>query len=390
MIFFVLILMNLLAEYLLNRMMLTMNILEKENNIYHVLCAVLRVLWICLCAWFSSPLPIVLIGLFILLFLNILPYYKRSLLMTNFTMIIFLIYTSLLMMIIGFVGLIGFNAVQLKQNAVMRVIIINMSFLIFNLICFLLLRFYPEFLWKEDYDRLKVVIYTRFLIVCCIYHIFDAAILTMYDVGWVNYLLLVLGDALILILMFNFLNYNFVFAKSEAMKKEYVENEIILAQQFFEKESLKQLSEFDSLTNAYNRREISSIMLENINIGNKIVCVFVDLDGLKRTNDRYGHTFGDLMLKKFADASIEIMRENGYLARIGGDEFLLIFINQQIEDVDSRMEELQLKLLEPTDEKQKIYFSYGISYNEKSVEDYINSADQRMYVCKNRKWRDAP
>lgn len=390
MIFFVLIIMNFVAEYLLNRMMLTMNILEKENNIYHVLCAILRVLWICLCAWFSSPLAIVLIGLFVLLFLNILPYYKRSLLMTNFTMIIFLIYTSLLMMIIGFVGMIGFNAVHLKQNAVMRVIIINMSFLIFNLICFLLLRFYPEFLWKEDYDRLKVVIYTRFLIVCCIYHIFDAVILTMYDVGWVNYLLLVLGDALILILMFNFLNYNFVFAKSEAIKKEYVENEIILAQQFFEKESLKQLSEFDSLTNAYNRREISSIILENINIGNKIVCVFVDLDGLKQTNDRYGHTFGDLMLKKFADASIEIMRENGYLARIGGDEFLLIFINQPIQDVDSRMEELQLKLLEPTDEKQKIYFSYGISYNEKSVEDYINSADQRMYVCKNRKWRDAP
>lgn len=385
MIFFILLLMNSLTEYMINKMMMTMNVLKKRNGIYHAVCSVLRITWIFLCAWFAVPIPVLLIGLLGLLFLNLIPYRKRTLLMNNFIMIIFLIYTSLLMMAIGCAGLFGINVARMTQNVMIRVVLLNVTLLLFNLVCFLLLRFLPEFLWKEDYDRLKVVIYTRFLFVCSVYHILDAVILTLYDTSRVNYMLLVLGDILILILIFNFLNYNYVFAKSEAVKKEYIENEILLAQQYFEKEALKQLSEFDSLTKAYNRREIASIMSEAMKNGKKIVCVFIDLDGLKQTNDKYGHTFGDLMLKNFADASTEIMRENGYLARVGGDEFLLIYIDQEISDVENSVRELQLKLLKPEDEKEKIYFSYGISYNEKTVDDYIKAADHRMYICKKRK-----
>lgn len=385
MIFFILLLMNSLTEYIINKMMMTMNVLKKGNGIYHAVYSVLRITWIFLCAWFAVPIPVLLIGLLGLLFLNLIPYRKRTLLMNNFIMIIFLIYTSLLMMAIGCAGLFGINVARMTQNVMIRVVLLNVTLLLFNLVCFLLLRFLPEFLWKEDYDRLKVVIYTRFLFVCSVYHIFDAVILTLYDTSRVNYMLLVLGDILILILIFNFLNYNYVFAKSEAVKKEYIENEILLAQQYFEKEALKQLSEFDSLTKAYNRREIASIMSEAMKNGKKIVCVFIDLDGLKQTNDKYGHTFGDLMLKNFADASTEIMREKGYLARVGGDEFLLIYIDQEISDVENSVRELQLKLLKPEDEKEKIYFSYGISYNEKTVDDYIKAADHRMYICKKRK-----
>lgn len=381
----VLLLMNCLAEYLLNKMMMTMNVLEKKYIVYHTACAILRVAWISLGAWFAVPIPILLIGLFFLLFLNVIPYRSRRLLMNNFTMVIYLIYASLLMTVISTAGLLGYDVNYMVLVGTVRVIVLNATFIIFNIICILLLHHHPEFLWKEDYDKSKVLIYTLFLFICVVYHILDAMILTLYQTNQVNFLLSVSGDVLILILMFNYLNYNYVFAKSEEMRREYEESQISIAQQYFEKESLKKLSALDSLTHAYNRREISSIMAESIRNGHSLACVFVDLDGLKRTNDRYGHTFGDLMLQRFADASTAMLKDKGFLARIGGDEFLLIFLDQSVQDIESRIKELQLKLIEPEDEKEKIYFSYGISYGEDSIENYILLADQRMYADKNRK-----
>lgn len=381
----VLLIMNCLAEYLLNKMMMTMNVLEKKYIVYHTACAILRVAWISLGAWFAIPIPILLIGLFFLLFLNVIPYRSRRLLMNNFTMVIYLIYASLLMTVISTAGLLGYDVNYMVLAGAVRVIVLNATFIIFNIICILLLHHHPEFLWKEDYDKSKVLIYTLFLFICVVYHILDAMILTLYQTNQVNFLLSVSGDVLILILMFNYLNYNYVFAKSEEMRREYEESQISIAQQYFEKESLKKLSALDSLTHAYNRREISSIMAESIRNGHSLACVFVDLDGLKRTNDRYGHTFGDLMLQRFADASTAMLKDKGFLARIGGDEFLLIFLDQSVQDIENRIKELQLKLIEPEDEKEKIYFSYGISYGEDSIENYILLADQRMYADKNRK-----
>lgn len=364
-----------------------MGVLEEKYLLYHAICAALRIIWIFLGAWFAVPMPVLLVGLLLLLALNVVPYPDRRLLMNNFTMIIYLIYASLLMTVIGSAGLIGFNVDHMVQDTRLRGIIMNTTFMIFNVICVLLLHYHPEFLWKKDYDKSKVLIYTRFLSICSVYHILDALILTLYVPNRIHYLLLVSGDILILILMFNFLNYNYVFAKSEEMRRAYEESEILIAQQFFEKESLKKISGLDALTKTYNRREICSIIAQNIQSGHQLTCVFIDLDGLKRTNDKYGHTFGDLMLKRFADTCVEVMQGKGFLARIGGDEFFLVFLDEEISEIENRIKNLQLKLLEPPDSKDKISFSYGISYGEDTVDNYISIADQRMYADKNRKQR---
>lgn len=381
----VLLLMNGLAEYLLNKMMVAMDVLERKYNVYHAICVILRILWIFLSAWFAIPMPIVLIGLFVLLFLNVIPYKDRRLQMDNFTMIIYLIYAIMLMLVIGIAGLLGIDLAYMVSDRTIRIIVMNAAFLIFNGICLVLLHYHASFLWRENYDKSKVLTYTSFLFICVIYHILDSVSLTLYTTSWIKYLLMVSGDIFILILIFNFMNYNYVFKKSEEARREYEESQVLIAQQYFEKEALKKISERDSLTDTYNRREIGTIMSESLKKGHKLVCVFIDLDGLKRVNDKYGHTYGDLMLKRFADASAKILEGKGYLARIGGDEFLLIFLDQEIGYVEEYIRRLQLKLLEPEDEKEKICFSYGISYDESSVENYIIMADQRMYTCKNRK-----
>lgn len=385
--FALLLFMNCLTEYLLYKMMVTLNVLEEKNSVYYGVCSLLRIAWIFFGAWFAAPLSIFLIVLFILLFLNVIPYPNRKLLMNNFNMIIYLLYSSLLMTVIAIVGLLGYDVKILMNDATIRGIIMNATFLFFNVICLLLLYYHPESLWREDYDKSKVETYTLFLFICVIYHILDAVILSLPLSGRINYLLLASGDILILILMLNFLNYNYVFAKSAKIRKEYEDNQILIAQQYFEKESLRKLSELDSLTSTYNRREICSIMQEHIDKGHQLVCVFVDLDGLKQANDTYGHTFGDMMLKYFAKASSALLQENGYLARIGGDEFLLVFVDETSHEIQSRIEALQLELLMPENEKDRISFSYGISYDEKSVDSYIMTADQRMYANKNRKRR---
>lgn len=387
--FFILIFMNCVAEFLLNQMMISMDVLNKKHFLYHTLSGALRIIWIFLGAWFAVPMPILLIGLFVLLFLNVLPYPHRRLLMNNFIMVIYLIYTTLLMTVLGCVALFQGDFAFVLENTVVRVSIMTITFMIFNAICILLLHYHPEFLWKENYDKSKVIIYTRFLLVCIIYHILDAVILSLYPANQINYLLLVSGNVLILFLMFNFMNYNYVFARSKDIRREYEESEILIAQQYFEKESLKKMSEIDSLTNAYSRREIASIMMESIQNGHALICVFIDLDGLKRINDTYGHTFGDQALRRFANACDELLQGKGYLARIGGDEFLLVFLDREIVDIENYIKELQLKLLEPESDKERIYFSYGISYKEDSVDSYIASADQKMYECKNRKRCDS-
>lgn len=384
-VFTILLVMNALTEYLFNKMLFSLRVIEKKYTLFHSVTALLRILWVAATSWFSFPLPIVLIGLFILLAINTIPYRRISFLMNNFTMIIYLIFITILMMIIAYLGLVGINIAKLMEDSLIRIITVNVAFVIFNGIVFLFLHYYPEFLWQENNDRLKVVLYTWFLFICSVYQVFDSIMVSMYEVSQTTYLLLISGDMVILILMFNLLNYNFVFARTEKMKQEFEENEVLIAQQFFEKEALKRMSEYDSLTNAYNRREISTIMQEGIMAGNKMVCVFIDLDGLKKINDQYGHSNGDLMLKKFANACMDTLNDAGKLARIGGDEFLLVYFNKSVAEVEQNMNTLQLKLNELEVEKDKIYFSYGISYDEDTVDDFIAKADERMYHDKIRK-----
>lgn len=387
-IYFLLIILNSLSEYLIYKMMIATAVLDKKNDLYHAVCAGLRIIWVLAGTCTKVPVPGFLIGLFVLFFLNVIPYRRKIILMNNFTMIIYLMFTTLLLIITGIAGLAGFDFIYSSQNTSVRVVIMTAAFMSFNALCIFLYYFHPDYLWREDYDKSKVLIYTHFLFVCAVYHILDAVILYLYQADRIGYLLLLSGDVLIFILIFNFLNYNYVFEKSEEMQREYEQSEIMLAQQYFEKDSLKKLSEFDSLTNAYNRREISSLMLQYIQSGHQLICVFADLDGLKHINDTYGHTFGDFLLKRFADACDKILHDKGHLARIGGDEFLLVFPDQKRCDIEECIKELQLILLKPADDKEKIYFSYGISSEEESVEDYILLADQRMYTDKNRKRRD--
>ncbi len=88
------------------------------------------------------------------------------------------------------------------------------------------------------------------------------------------------------------------------------------------------LSNYDGLTGVYNRRFIFQqlgSLLENLPPRNGQLClVLADIDDFKNTNDEYGHPSGDEVLKQTANIGLSILRPGDIIARIGGEEFMML------------------------------------------------------------------
>ncbi len=95
--------------------------------------------------------------------------------------------------------------------------------------------------------------------------------------------------------------------------------------------------EKDDLTGVFNRRyiftKLEELCREKSNETNFYV-LFVDVNGLKYTNDNFGHRVGDKLLVKVSQAMLSAVRECDIVARIGGDEFLVILSDLQKKDYD--------------------------------------------------------
>jgi diguanylate cyclase len=98
----------------------------------------------------------------------------------------------------------------------------------------------------------------------------------------------------------------------------------------------QQIGMRDSLTSLGNRRafdlnlakEIAEAQVE----GTQMCLVMGDLDHFKKINDNFGHPFGDRVLKHFAELLLKNIRDGAIAARIGGEEFAIIFPQTRLED----------------------------------------------------------
>ena len=98
--------------------------------------------------------------------------------------------------------------------------------------------------------------------------------------------------------------------------------------------SLHALIEKDALTELYNRRlankRLNKIIRDEKEIGTTYCVAICDIDFFKKVNDTYGHDMGDVVLKEVAKVLRTQMVGNGFAARWGGEEFLLVFTNMSI------------------------------------------------------------
>lgn len=157
-------------------------------------------------------------------------------------------------------------------------------------------------------------------------------------------------------------------------------------------EELTQLALHDTLTGLPNRillaDRISQAMAETTEQGGVFSLMFIDLDGFKPVNDAFGHHLGDRLLREVALRLREQLRSQDTLARIGGDEFVLLVRLSEPDDaprVAARQVSLLSKPFRVDEHDLQISASVGIALfpgNGLTAEELLMNADAAMYHAK--------
>lgn len=103
-----------------------------------------------------------------------------------------------------------------------------------------------------------------------------------------------------------------------------------------QRESLQRLAFQDSLTGLPNRRSIEETLQHEMvyceQHDRRLVLALLDLDNFRETNDQYGAALGDALLKALAQRMQRLFNDNAVIARVGGDEFVVLFTRLKLED----------------------------------------------------------
>lgn len=149
------------------------------------------------------------------------------------------------------------------------------------------------------------------------------------------------------------------------------------------KDEIIYLSYHDNLTGLYNRRYSEDEMKRlDIERNLPISLIMGDVNGLKLTNDAFGHEAGDKLLKKIAAAIKNECEKDEIAARIGGDEFLIILPKTSSIDAEKIIDRIKHKCNNEEEDPIKPSISFGYSVKEHVEQDIMNVykvAEGRMY-----------
>lgn len=146
----------------------------------------------------------------------------------------------------------------------------------------------------------------------------------------------------------------------------------------------------DALTGLYNRRKGREYMEELLNTPSDkgfSVCI-CDIDFFKKVNDNYGHDIGDAVLKALADCFKTEISDNTFIARWGGEEFLIVFANTNGDEACAHLQNIQKKVREiriPANGTElSITMTFGLAeYDYNGDIDFIlKEADSKLYIGK--------
>ncbi len=161
-----------------------------------------------------------------------------------------------------------------------------------------------------------------------------------------------------------------------------------------QKQILEKFASHDDLTGLMNRRSL------NITLGHEFArcrrynselsLLMLDLDHFKKINDRYGHCFGDFVLKSFAGRLTNAIREADFAFRFGGEEFIVLLpqtdIHGAITFANRFREHNSREKYVSTDVRAQVTVSIGVSsfgkYQPKEQNDLIALADKALYRAK--------
>ena len=151
----------------------------------------------------------------------------------------------------------------------------------------------------------------------------------------------------------------------------------------------------DPLTRLFNRKALEEhftlLQTRSQNQNKRMALLFLDLDNFKPVNDELGHKVGDKVLVNIANRMKSLIPKTDILARVGGDEFIIILNNIKYDDDDTVSKfckEIIQKISEPVNVNEHICHlgvSVGVTYSSKDtkeLDELIHTADEAMYKAK--------
>lgn len=160
-------------------------------------------------------------------------------------------------------------------------------------------------------------------------------------------------------------------------------------------DNMNKLAFSDSLTELYNRRYIMEKLpvdlLNSALLSTNLSIIMADIDYFKKVNDTYGHIAGDLTLKNVSKILLScIKRENDWIARFGGEEFIICMPGANLE-IAKKTAECMRKSIENASIKYEgkdisVTVSFGIyslkSKGNENADDLLKYADEKLYLAK--------
>jgi diguanylate cyclase (GGDEF)-like protein len=163
-----------------------------------------------------------------------------------------------------------------------------------------------------------------------------------------------------------------------------------------QRDAMRTLAETDPLTGLVNRRTAMARLQEEVErrraLGTDFGLVFIDIDQFKLINDGFGHNAGDRVLVAVAQLLRQLVRTSDVVARIGGEEFLLILVGAD-EATSQRLAERVRERIEllplvgsgpeaPLSCTASLGVVNGSRHPEASAEEMLTRADEAMYAAK--------
>lgn len=156
------------------------------------------------------------------------------------------------------------------------------------------------------------------------------------------------------------------------------------------KKKLRYYAEMDNMTSSYNRSKIENILINEFarskRYGNIFSLAVMDIDRLKIINDTFGHLKGDEIIISFAKSVNSRIRAIDYFGRWGGDEFILLCPNTDIQSLNILMEDISKITTQNMDKVvPNSSFCFGCAEYKQEDTDYqemLKRADQILYEKK--------
>ncbi len=181
------------------------------------------------------------------------------------------------------------------------------------------------------------------------------------------------------------------YARTVLLRRKLVlSNALLLRKQ----QELETLAERDTLTGLYNRRKFMELAEQELGRALRVPCdtcvVMVDLDFFKQINDQHGHPVGDQVLQQVAARLTAGVRGTDIVARMGGEEFIVLMPNTPSTGALALAEKLRVALrerpLQLVDRTVPITASFGVTglgpWQRAALDALYAAADQALYVAK--------